>query len=176
MTLPPNADDNTPGPEPDAVMPGNHGVRIALALLIGVCVALTIGIAETYRDFIQNYLLALRQGDPAAAYEAARSGVLRYALITAGVPGAVGLFLIYAGSRVLTAGCFPYPGMPLPNDVVVQRGAAAARRGRMFLAVGFCTLAAGIWSGWESYRSGSDLVRSAYLEAVLSDQQRQTLW
>ena len=151
-------------------------MRAALALLIGLCLALTIGIGQMYGDFVQSYLLALRQGDPAAAYEAARSSVLRYALVTGGVPGAVGLFLVYVGSRVMVTRCFPYPGMPLPNDVVVQRGAAAVRRGRMFLLVGLCTLAAGAWSGWESYRTGSDLVRSAYLEAALSERRGQTLW
>ena len=156
-------------------MPGSRIVRLMLALMLGLCVALTIGIGELYRDFIQDYLVALHGSDPGRAFALARGDLLRYALITAGVPAAVGLLLLYTGGRILASGCFPYPGMPLPNDVVLQKGPAARRRGRIFVLVGAGTLVAGLWSGWESHRSGAQMLRAAYIEVTLSRGQSDAL-
>lgn len=177
MTAAPEEPDKLPAQTPQqTIIVGSPAVRIVLLGLIGGCVALTLAIGGFYRDFIQDYLEALGQGDPTAAYTAARTDVISYALLTALIPGAVGVFLAYVGVRVMASGRFPYPGMPLPNDTVLLMGNAARRRARIFIVVGLAALAGGAWSGWETYRSGVGLVRAAYFEAVLSREQPDARW
>lgn len=60
----------------------------------------------------------------------------------------LGLGFLYQGVRVHRSGQYPYPGMMLLRDALMETGSKARRRYKMFLALGIGLLLSGIIIGW----------------------------